>query len=163
MLTGKRAFDGEDVSDTLAAVLRADPDWTVLPADVPLSIRTLVQRCLAKDRRQRIAGVSIARYVMNEPAMAGLTTTLAPPQPSLWGRVGPVVVAAVAASALTGVAMRVVGRAPFTPPITRFALMLPEGQQFTGAFGHSIAISSDGTQIVYVANSRLYGSIDARF
>jgi eukaryotic-like serine/threonine-protein kinase len=40
MLTGKRVFEGEDVSDTLAAVLRADPDWTALPLDVPESIRT---------------------------------------------------------------------------------------------------------------------------
>ena len=52
MLTGKRAFEGEDVSDTLAAILRGEPDWTLLPADVSLSIRTLVQRCLEKDRAQ---------------------------------------------------------------------------------------------------------------
>ncbi len=44
MLTGKRAFDGEDVSDTLAAVLRGEPDWAALPATVPASIRTLIQR-----------------------------------------------------------------------------------------------------------------------
>ena len=50
MLTGKRAFEGEDVSDTLAAVLRGEPDWTALPADVPLAIRALMQRCLEKDR-----------------------------------------------------------------------------------------------------------------
>jgi serine/threonine protein kinase len=58
MLTGKRAFEGDDVTDTLAAVLRSDPDWTVLPADTPSSIRLLLKRCLAKDRKQRIADIS---------------------------------------------------------------------------------------------------------
>ena len=58
MLTGRRAFGGEDLSDTLAAVLKSEPDWSVLPADVPPPVRTLVQRCLAKDRRQRVADIS---------------------------------------------------------------------------------------------------------
>src|SRR5262249_12710716 len=54
MLAGKRAFEGEDVSDTLAAVLRGDPDWTSIPRDVPAPIRMLLQRCLVKDRERRI-------------------------------------------------------------------------------------------------------------
>jgi len=58
MLTGKRAFEGEDVSDTLAAVLRAEPDWSSLPEDVPPGLRTLIQRCLAKDRAKRISEIS---------------------------------------------------------------------------------------------------------
>src|ERR1051326_3370879 len=70
MLTGRRAFDGEDVSDTLAAVLRAEPDWTALPPDLPVPIRTLLQRCLEKDRRARIADISTARFLMSEPSLA---------------------------------------------------------------------------------------------
>src|SRR4051794_36540303 len=46
MLTGTRPFDGEDVTDTLAAVLRGDPDWALLPSRVPPSIRTLLRRCI---------------------------------------------------------------------------------------------------------------------
>ena len=46
MLTGKRAFEGDDVSDTLAAVLRGEPDWNALPAEVPVPIRTLLTGCL---------------------------------------------------------------------------------------------------------------------
>ena len=53
MLTGRPAFSGETVSDTIAAVLEHEPDWAALPADVPSSVRTLIRRCLAKDRRQR--------------------------------------------------------------------------------------------------------------
>ncbi len=67
MLTGKRAFDGEDVSDTLAAVLRGEPDWAALPAEVPAAIRTLLQRCLAKDRRQRIADIAVALFRPRRP------------------------------------------------------------------------------------------------
>src|SRR2546427_3914439 len=60
MLTGQRAFAGEDVSDILATVLKSEPDWTALPADVPASIRTLVKRCLEKDRARRVADVAAA-------------------------------------------------------------------------------------------------------
>src|SRR5262249_24157853 len=55
MLTGRRAFEGEDVTDTIAAVVRGEPDWKALPADVPAQIRLLLKRCLEKDRRARVA------------------------------------------------------------------------------------------------------------
>ncbi len=92
MLTGRRAFEGEDVGDTLAAVLRGEPDWNALPADVPPHIRMLIQRCLAKDRRQRMADISVALFVMTEaanlaPATAGTGgPTAALPRPPLWRR-----------------------------------------------------------------------------
>ena len=55
MLSGKRAFAGESVSDTLASVLKVEPDWSALPTETPASIRRLIQRCLTKDRKQRSA------------------------------------------------------------------------------------------------------------
>jgi hypothetical protein len=70
MLTGKRAFEGEDVSDTLAAVIKTDPDWTSLPIDTPTSIRRLLRRALAKDRRARIGDISIARIEIDEGLIA---------------------------------------------------------------------------------------------
>ena len=76
MLTGKRAFAAEDVSDTLAAVLRGEADWTALPADVSPATRLLLQRCLEKDRKKRIADMSIARFLIdrtgNRDAAAGV-------------------------------------------------------------------------------------------
>ena len=78
MLTGQQPFAGEDVSDTLANVLKREPDFSVLPADVPRAIRALVQRCLVKDRRQRIADISVAQFLLTEPA--GLATETAAPQ-----------------------------------------------------------------------------------
>ena len=68
MLAGKRAFDGEDVADTLAAVLRGDPDWSALPRTVPVAVRVLLQNCLARDRRQRISDISTPLFVLNRAA-----------------------------------------------------------------------------------------------
>jgi serine/threonine protein kinase len=64
MLTGKPAFRGETTSDILAAVLKEEPDWSVLPHDVPASVHKLVRRCLTKDRRQRLRDIGEARIVL---------------------------------------------------------------------------------------------------
>jgi hypothetical protein len=58
MLTATRAFPGEDVSDTLAAVLKSDPDWSALPSMLPASIRSLIDGSLKRDRRERIGDLS---------------------------------------------------------------------------------------------------------
>src|SRR6185369_8813812 len=90
MLSGKKAFEGEDVSDTLAAILRGEPDWAALPPDVPPGLRTLIKRCLERDRRARIPDLSVVRFLMADNAAAGLLTpsgpqpaptVVAPPQP----------------------------------------------------------------------------------
>src|SRR6185503_109408 len=70
MLTGRRAFEGEDVSDTIAAVLRGEPDWAALPADVPPHVRTVIRRGLEKDRKARIPDLSVARFMMDDAGVA---------------------------------------------------------------------------------------------
>src|SRR5262249_47492011 len=87
MLTGKRAFDGEDMSDTLAAVLRADPDWTRLPSGTSLPIRMVVQRCLAKERSQRLADVAVVNFLLDEAATsagAASVATVSQPTSRAW-------------------------------------------------------------------------------
>jgi formylglycine-generating enzyme required for sulfatase activity/predicted esterase len=64
LLTGKRAFEAESVSDTLEGVLNRDPDWTALPAATPRSIRALLRRCLEKDSRRRLRTIDEARRVL---------------------------------------------------------------------------------------------------
>ena len=66
MLTGARAFEGENISDTLANVLKSQPDWNALPPSVPPGIRTLVQRCLDKDRTRRVTDAATVAYVLEE-------------------------------------------------------------------------------------------------
>jgi serine/threonine protein kinase len=68
MLTARRAFEGEDVADTLANVLKGEPDWTALPATAPLAARTVVQRCLEKARARRVADAGTVIYVLHEAA-----------------------------------------------------------------------------------------------
>ena len=67
MLTGRRAFEGEEISDVLAAVLRQDIDWTALPAGTPLAVRRLLRRCLEKDPRKRLSAIGDARLELDEP------------------------------------------------------------------------------------------------
>jgi serine/threonine protein kinase len=68
MLTRRRAFEGEDVSDTLATVLKSDPEWALLPADLSPSIRALVEGCLKKDRKHRISDMSTVRFLSTAPS-----------------------------------------------------------------------------------------------
>jgi len=69
MLTGSRTFRGDDVGETLAAVLSGSPDWTSLPLDLPEGMRTLVAGCLERDRQRRIGDFSIALFLLREPAL----------------------------------------------------------------------------------------------
>jgi len=66
MLTGKRTFEGETTSDVLAAVIRAEPDWSAVPESVPESIRKLLRRCLQKDPKQRLRDIGDARIAIEE-------------------------------------------------------------------------------------------------
>ena len=66
MLTGSRAFPGADLAETLAAVIRSEPDWAALPPDTPASIHRLLRRCLNKDRKARLADTSSLRIEIDD-------------------------------------------------------------------------------------------------
>src|SRR5262249_8896697 len=66
MLAGRRPFDGETVSDTLAAVLAKDVDWSALPAATPAKVRHLLERCLEKDPKRRMRDIGDARIELEE-------------------------------------------------------------------------------------------------
>src|SRR3990172_4677786 len=70
MLTGRRLFDGETVSDTLAAVLKTDPDWSALPAGTPEAVRKLLRRCLERDAKQRLRDIGEARIALRDTSAA---------------------------------------------------------------------------------------------
>ena len=78
MVTGRRAFQGEDISDTLAAVLRGEPEWTALPANVSPALVALLRGCLDKDRRRRVADLSIARYILDREGEAVAAVAVSP-------------------------------------------------------------------------------------
>jgi len=66
MLTGKRAFDGDTVTDTLAAVIKEEPDWSRLPDETPMRVRLALRRCLQKDVKQRLRDIGDARISLDE-------------------------------------------------------------------------------------------------
>ena len=70
MLSGRRAFQGDDVSDTIAAVLRQDVDWSALDASTPAPVRRLLARCLDRDTRRRLRDIGEARILLEDPAAA---------------------------------------------------------------------------------------------
>ena len=70
MLTGRRAFGGDEVSEILAHVLMEEPDWNALPAGTPLPIRRLLRRCLEKDRKRRLDSAAAARFEVEEAMTA---------------------------------------------------------------------------------------------
>jgi serine/threonine protein kinase len=71
MLTGQRAFEGEDVTDTLAFILTRDPDWSALPANTPAPVRRLLRRSLQKDRSRRLESAGDARLEIDDAIAAG--------------------------------------------------------------------------------------------
>jgi hypothetical protein len=71
MLTGQRAFAGDEISDTLAFVITREPDWSALPPDTPPPIHRLLRRCLEKDRKRRLADVADARFELDEAVRPG--------------------------------------------------------------------------------------------
>ena len=84
MLTGRRGYEAEDVSDTLAAVLTREVDWTALPASTPPALRMLVRDCLVRDPRQRLRDIGEARRIIERvteggaEVSAGLPGAMAP-------------------------------------------------------------------------------------
>ena len=73
MLTGRRAFDGDDVSDSLANILKTEPDWGGLPPETPTAVRRLLQRCLAKDPKRRFHDIADVRLDLAEPEPGAAT------------------------------------------------------------------------------------------
>jgi Tol biopolymer transport system component len=155
MVTGRRAFEGEDVSDTLAAVLRGEPDWTVLPANVPPAIVALLRGCLEKDRRRRIGDLSTARFIIDHGGDA--TVAVAMPPGSRMRRAASIVVAVAAATAITAYATWRLTKVPAPSlPLVRFTIALPTGDRFSNTGVHVVALSPDGSRLAYTANRRLF-------
>jgi eukaryotic-like serine/threonine-protein kinase len=154
MLTGRRAFPGEDVSDTLAAVLRAEPDWSALPAALPPPIRTLLDGCLEKDRRQRIGDISVARFVLDRTAALSVPAARPRAGQPAWRWALLLLVAVTAGAAATWFTLGMRGPAP-GPMVTRFTIQIPSGQELAQT-RRAIAISPDGSRIAYSADGRLF-------
>ncbi len=148
MLTGSSAFARETVTDTIAAVVGAEPEWKSLPADTPGSIRRLLTRCLEKDARRRLHDVADARIEL-EDAMATPAEAAPAPTPRRWARLALLALSfGIAAALVFFLAARDrFGRpAEPSPPDTRVIRLtdLPGLEE-------SPAISPDGRSVTFTA------------
>jgi Tol biopolymer transport system component len=157
MLSGRRPFDAEDVSMTLASVMMKEPDWAALPEDVPPHVRTVVRRCLEKDRKRRLSDIAVAQFLINEPPAP--IAIEAPPAPAVAAAresARAPFTRLAAAGAMSGLALAAaVGITwwllrPAAPQPVRFLIVPPPAQPLTiHGFQRDIAITPDGRHIVY--------------
>jgi serine/threonine-protein kinase len=154
-LTGRRLFDGETVSDVLAAVLTRQPEWTALPAATPPGVRRLLERCLERDAKQRLRDIGEARIAL-APGAPGAAAASGIGVAAATGRRAWLLAAAGFAAALLLVASyRALRPADVPQPMVRKLELAVEGFAYS-VFGRAPAISPDGRRIVYGASDRLF-------
>ena len=156
MLTGRRAFEGEDVSTTLAAVLMKEPEWAALPANTPPALVTLIHRCLDRDPKQRLRDIGEARVLLSNPqTMSGRPfETTAPVTRSGNARAAWIVAAAaLIAAAVFGALWR--GGFSNAAPATRVEALIAPPPGFV--IGVGFALSPDGRQVVMTVVNQATG------
>jgi eukaryotic-like serine/threonine-protein kinase len=146
MLAGRRAFDGADTTDVIAAVVRGEPEWSRLPPDTPGSVRRLLRRCLEKDPRQRIADLRDARFALEDLATEPAAPSATPARPSrerlLWAAALLLCIAGGAAMFWRGAASTP------TPRELRVEITTSPTTDLV-----SFTLSPDGDKLAYVASS----------
>ena len=153
MLTGTRAFSGDTISDTIAAILNREPDWAALPPTLPPEVHRLVRRCLQKDPHRRIHDIADARVEIDEASSPIGALVASPTGAAAVKRRMPAIIVGtllLAGVALSLVAWRFGSRADqsVTPSLTYLTLPLPEGIGL-----HSPpTVSPDGASIAFVGN-----------
>ena len=151
MLTGTRLFAGETVSDTLAAVLKSDPDWALLPKGTPPALERLLRRCLERDARTRLRDIGEARVALERPMVDAAPAAFAPRRAPIV-RALPWLVSALAIALAVALALR--GKGPGAGSGSRDVVHLEVGfppgvEPVTGRQG-GIAIAPDGQKIAMV-------------
>ena len=156
MLTGRRAFPGDHVAEVLASVLAREPDWSLVPANIPPAVMVYLRRCLQKDPKQRVHDIADVRLALDGafdvPVVSSLSSPAPVPGRARW--VWPAAAAALAA-AVTAVIASVFMRAPLPvePRLTRLEVGTTDDTALTLITGpRHIAITPDGSRLVYVGN-----------
>jgi serine/threonine protein kinase/Tol biopolymer transport system component len=157
MLSATPAFDGASVSDVIANVLKTEPHWDMLPADAA-AIVPILRQCLEKDLRRRFRDIGDVKLLLLTAASRGGsdaersgTAPVAPSSRRLW----PLAAVAAVCLAAGGVLATLLERpsaAPASARVERFAMTTPESSPIgTSAYGNNVAVSPDGSRIVYTA------------
>jgi serine/threonine-protein kinase len=152
MLTSKRAFPGDDVSDTLVAILRDDPDWSALPPDTPARIRQILRVCLQRDPKQRVQAIGDVRLALEgafETATPMVGAAVVTSHSGGWRRAvivgGLMIISAVIASSAMWTLTR-----PAAPRVIRMAIETSAPMALNiSAFDRNLAVTPDGSRVVY--------------
>jgi len=156
MLTGKRAFNGDDVSDTLAAVLSAEPDWTQVPGTVSQPVTSLVRQCLVKNRAARISDIAVARFVLANSATLVEPSRTASSATTRLRRVMPWTAALLAGGFALAMALGLWVPSRRVPPPDPVRVNVELGADVSlldttsGNGGAAVTISPDGRVLVFV-------------
>jgi serine/threonine-protein kinase len=161
MLTGKRPFDGEDVALTLAAIMRAEPDVSILPAGLPPRIRVCLLRCFQKDPKERLRDIGDVRLAIagafdtEQEKVANKRINRTNRRTARWVVPITALIAAVVSAAVVSIVLRSDARPIVT---SRYPLVAVSGVGPGGAgFGrHALALSPDGTSLAYFSDDRWY-------
>jgi serine/threonine protein kinase len=162
MLTGNRAFAGETISDTIAAVLDRTPDWMRLPAATPPRLVSLVRRCLEKDPRRRLHDIADARIELeemrDEPGESRDLTSHRTERSSTRSPTRERLAWAVAAVSLIALAATLIVQRPRVEPGAassvryHLSVSLPAGMRFSGNPPGRFELSPDGRRIAFTAS-----------
>jgi serine/threonine-protein kinase len=158
LLTGRRAFEDEDVSLTLSQVLQREPDLGALPDSVPAHVRQTIRLCLRKPLKDRIPDIGAVRLALDgafQPVVPAISVTETAGRP-FWRRALPTAAAVAATAVVVATGMWSYRPRPSTPVVAQFSFRLPPAQVFTGATRQLVTISPDGTQLAYGADFRIY-------
>ena len=156
MLTGRTTFKANTVSDTLASVLKVEPDWSLLPADVPHNLRRLLIRCVRKDAQQRLHDIADARIEIEETLATPPEKRSVAPTTSARPRVPIGITVVVAVAALAVGLLAGLQFAPSTREQTARRFFLPVVAEKEPATLSAPALSRDGRKVVYRFNYQLW-------
>ncbi len=157
MLTGKQAFSGETVTDILGAIVRAEPDWTLLPATTPSIVRSLLRRCLQKEPNRRLHDIADVRIELEE-AFAEPTSAVLPVAGQSWKRERAVWLVVTGLLFLFGAVFAVLylRRSPADVLVKRFVVSAEPNTSFASPGGGGLGanggtLSPDGRRLAFVA------------
>ncbi len=152
MLTGKKLFTGETVSDTLAAVLKTEPEWEAVPASTPSGLRKLLRRCLTKEPRQRLQAIGEARIALEQTLSTPDTLRV-----SSGGRALPWALAGALAAGLAIALWAPWRPAPTPAPPLRLSAELGAAVSLATDLGPAAILSPDGRLLAFVGSQGAEG------
>ena len=153
MLTGHQVFEGNDVTEILAAVVRAEPDWDRLPERTPVGVRALLRKCLRKDRAMRLQSAGDARLEIQEALSPSDPEPATPRTGAELSRRTAVLSAAVAlllGGLIASVTVWNLKPLP-APPVVRMAVPLPQNERLPALNTTVLALSPDGSRVAFIS------------